>query len=144
MSNHNYRDVIFDFQAAASDLPESYQTILQSHGAWMEALVQRIIRPNTDAQLRFVEVADGKRTPISTYELAWVALMQLRKKTKQEARSKNQTVLPRKTLMVNSRPAAGVPQDWQYNSSEGGCSSWGPGTISGTANRIDQGKGWDD
>lgn len=50
-------------------------SLLLSYGAWMQALAKRIIAPTSMAQVQFLKVADGNRTPTSSHEIAWMALV---------------------------------------------------------------------
>lgn len=45
--------------------------LIKRYGAWMLALSSGDIQALTPSQERFVEVAQGKRDPVTNYELAW-------------------------------------------------------------------------
>lgn len=45
--------------------------LLEKYGAWMEALDQAEIEPQTSAQRRFVAVCRGERDPETHYEVIW-------------------------------------------------------------------------
>lgn len=44
---------------------------LQQHGHWLEALSSGHLPPLNEAHIRFIEVAHGKRMPVSLHEKAW-------------------------------------------------------------------------
>ena len=51
--------------------PEEIE-ILERYGRWMMALMLGEIRPETDAQSRFVKVCEGKSKPETEFERAWM------------------------------------------------------------------------
>ena len=54
--------------------PEEELEALQLCGAWLQALDVGAIRPFTDQQRHFVQVAKGKAEPATLYERAWCRL----------------------------------------------------------------------
>jgi uncharacterized protein YifE (UPF0438 family) len=53
-------------------LPNEQINLLKNYGAWMEALVRKEIKPLTEAQKRFIEVAHGNRIGRTRFEKAWI------------------------------------------------------------------------
>jgi len=53
-------------------LTERERALLARHGAWLQALAARELRPITAQQERFVHVCEGQAEPVSEFELAWV------------------------------------------------------------------------
>lgn len=45
--------------------------LLQQHGHWMQALANGSLPPLNAAHEAFIEVAQGKRSPVSVHERAW-------------------------------------------------------------------------
>ena len=53
-------------------LPKDQINLLNNYGAWLEALVRKEIKPLTEAQKRFIQVAHGNRIGRTRFEKAWV------------------------------------------------------------------------
>ena len=53
-------------------LHKDHVYLLENYGAWMEALVKNTIQPLTEAQKKFVEVANGNRNEATRFEKAWI------------------------------------------------------------------------
>jgi hypothetical protein len=58
--------------ADAPGLTPSERELLARCGFWLEALAGGALAPLTEAQERFVAVAQGRATPVSEHEKAWV------------------------------------------------------------------------
>lgn len=61
-------------------LSDANITVLTTYGAWMQALAKRAIVPITLAQMQFLKVADGRCTPVSGHERAWMALVDAKRR----------------------------------------------------------------
>jgi uncharacterized protein YifE (UPF0438 family) len=55
-------------------LTANERQLLVARGFWLEALAGGALTPLTDAQERFVEVAQGRAVPVSQHEQAWVKI----------------------------------------------------------------------
>ena len=66
-----YLDQDFDVTPRKLFDPEEIR-ILEQFGRWMLALMLREIRPETDAQARFLEVCEGKSEPETKFEKVWM------------------------------------------------------------------------
>ena len=53
-------------------LPKDQLYLLKNYGAWLEALVRKEIKPLTEAQKRFIQVAHGNRIGSTRFEKAWI------------------------------------------------------------------------
>lgn len=58
-------------------LSDEELAVLERRGAWMAALASGELRPITDAQRHFVEVANGQVMPVSPHEQLWVTYQKL-------------------------------------------------------------------
>ena len=56
----------------AGRLHNDHVYLLENYGAWMEALVRKEIKPLTEAQKRFIQVAHGNRIGRTRFEKAWI------------------------------------------------------------------------
>lgn len=72
-----------EYRATQMQIPAELQefltppeiSVLTRYGSWLQALVKRAIPPTTLAQRQFLNVADGKCTPTTEHEKAWIALV---------------------------------------------------------------------
>ena len=53
-------------------IPKDQLFLLEQYGAWMEALVKNKIRPLTEDQKQFIQVAIGGRCGKTSFEKAWI------------------------------------------------------------------------
>ena len=79
----------------AGRLHNDHVYLLENYGAWMEALVNNTIQPLTEAQRRFVEVANGDRNEATRFEKAWTNLL--------IAKNRNRTDLIRREIQLSTR-----------------------------------------
>ena len=56
----------------AGQIRKDHAYLLENYGAWMDALVRKEIRPLTEAQKRFIQVAHGNRIGSTRFEKAWI------------------------------------------------------------------------
>ena len=56
----------------AGRLKKEHVYLLENYGAWMEALVKNEIRPLTNAQRKFIQVAIGNLNGCTRFEKAWI------------------------------------------------------------------------
>ena len=53
-------------------IPKDQLFLLEQYGAWMEALVKNKIKPLTEDQKQFIQVAIGGRCGKTSFEKAWI------------------------------------------------------------------------
>ena len=53
-------------------IPRDQLFLLEQYGAWMEALVKNKIKPLTEDQKQFIQVAIGSRCGKTSFEKAWI------------------------------------------------------------------------
>jgi uncharacterized protein YifE (UPF0438 family) len=58
----------------ASEFTAEELAVISKHGAWMEALATGKLRPLTQAQSHFLEVASGRSEPTTLHEKVWLKL----------------------------------------------------------------------
>lgn len=61
----------FDVRCSHAIFSTEELAVLQQHGHWMQALGGGLLQPLNVAHEAFVEVAQGRRTPVSLHEKAW-------------------------------------------------------------------------
>ena len=102
-----------------SDLiPKDQLFLLEQYGAWMEALVRKEIRPLTEAQKRFIQVAHGNRIGITRFEKAWINSKILKDRNRTDLIARENQLSPRVSNVgsfSNSRT-----MDSDYSNSGGG------------------------
>ena len=69
---------ISDINSLRNIFSEEELKIINKYGAWMEALADQKIKPNTPEQKRFVGVLIGIEEPQSEYEKIWMKITQAR------------------------------------------------------------------
>jgi len=62
---------VFDIHIELPTLNTEQIDFLKQYGHWLEALSNGTLRPFTDLQKAFIEVAKNERSPISPEEKAW-------------------------------------------------------------------------
>ena len=53
-------------------IPKDQLFLLEQYGAWMEALVKNEIKPLTEDQKQFIQVAIGDKCGKTSFEKAWI------------------------------------------------------------------------
>lgn len=69
--HHHYLQKRHYYQCSKESLFESSVKILNSYGAWMNALTKGLINPLSQGQERFISMHEGDFLPLTSYEYAW-------------------------------------------------------------------------
>ena len=99
-------------------LPKDQFYLLKNYGAWLEALVRKEIRPLTEAQKRFIQVAHGNRIGITRFEKAWINSKILNDRNRTDLITRGTQLSPRISNVGSYRNPKTMHRD--YSNSGGG------------------------
>ena len=99
-------------------LPNEQINLLKNYGAWMEALVRKEIRPLTEAQKRFIQVAHGNRIGITRFEKAWINSKILKDRNRTDLIARENQLSPRVSNVGSFSNSRTMHSD--YSNSGGG------------------------